>query len=65
MAVDPISFLGVAFISDPLASPVPETVIEEAPVDSLVADVATPSMVNIVFELTFEDEVVALSAQAL
>lgn len=65
MAVDPISFLGVALVTEPLTLAVPESHIEMAPVDAFVADVATPSMINIVLELAFEDEVVALSAQAL
>ena len=65
VAVDPISFPGVAVVSEPLALAVPESVVEVAPVDSLVADVATPSMVNIVFELAFVNEVMALSSQAL
>ena len=43
----------------------PETHIDEAPVNSFAADVPAPSMVNIVLELTLVDEVVAFSTQAL
>lgn len=65
MSIDPVAFLLLAAGCDPLAVAVPESHVEEAPVDSLAADVPTPSVVHIVFELALVDEVVALSAQAL
>ena len=51
--------------ANPLTLAVPETHIEEAPVNSFAADVAAPSVVNVVFELALIDEVVALSSEAL
>ena len=65
VAIDPVAFLGLAAGADPLTLAVPETHIEEAPVNSLTADVAAPSVVHIVSELALVDKVMAFSTEAL
>lgn len=65
MAVHPVAFFGVAVVSDPFSFAVPDALIEVAPVDAIMTYVATPSMIDIVFELPLVNEIVTLSSQAL
>lgn len=65
MPIDPIAFSGLSIGAHPLTLAVPEPHIEEAPVNSLAADVAAPSMVDIVSELAFINEIMAFSTEAL
>ena len=44
---------------------VPEALVPESPVNSLVVDVSSPAVVDIVFELAFVNEVVDLSPEPL
>lgn len=53
VAVDPVTFPGLAIVSDPLASAVPQAFVEEAPVHAFVAYKAAPSVVDVVLELAF------------
>jgi hypothetical protein len=61
----PISFLNLTVGAKPFTFTVSQSILVEAPIRSLMVDIPTPSMVNIVFELTFVQEIVNLTSQSL
>jgi hypothetical protein len=65
LSVDPVTFSLTAINADPFTFTVPESHVEEAPVNTLGTDVSTPTMIEVVFELSLIDEVLTLSTNTL
>ena len=65
LTIYPISFSGVTVGTNPLAFAISEPHTVVTPEHAIGTDVSTPPVVNVVLELTFVDEVVAFSTQAL
>jgi len=60
-----VAFAGVAASAHPLTVAVSEAHVEEAPVDTLAANISAPSMINIIFELALVNKVMTLSSDTL
>jgi hypothetical protein len=61
----PVAFLHLSFCADELASAVAHTIVKGAPIHAFFRNVATPTVEDVVFKLTFVNVVLALSANAL
>ena len=61
----PVAFLAAALVPEPLAFTMSHSSLKRAPEDANIVDVAAPSVVEVIAELAFVDEVLDLTANAI
>jgi len=61
----PVAFLAAALVPEPLAFTMSHSSLKRAPEDANIVDVAAPSVVEVIAELAFVNEVLDLTANAI